>query len=126
MGRPHSLISTDLLECQPRVAYGRTVAVCWAGDTDLNAWMTAQGWAWAYSSIFTRLRHRRATSIQGKARGLAGRLHLCMGLAPRFKADGQKPRRCQFRPVQHKREHQTSGASTSTTCPAGPTTTELL
>ena len=28
--------------------YGRTVAVCSAGGTDLNAWMVAQGWALAY------------------------------------------------------------------------------
>jgi hypothetical protein len=43
-------IGRQTVRCEPkdRDVYGRTVAVCRAGDTDLNAWMTAQGWAWAY------------------------------------------------------------------------------
>jgi endonuclease YncB( thermonuclease family) len=43
-------IRNQAVRCEPkdRDVYGRTVAVCWAGETDLNAWMTAQGWAWAY------------------------------------------------------------------------------
>ena len=28
--------------------YGRMVAVCWVGGEDVNAWMAARGWAFAY------------------------------------------------------------------------------
>lgn len=28
--------------------YGRTLAVCWLGSEDLNAWLVAEGWALAY------------------------------------------------------------------------------
>jgi endonuclease YncB( thermonuclease family) len=28
--------------------YGRVIAVCFSGDTDLNAWMVSQGWAVSY------------------------------------------------------------------------------
>ena len=33
--------------------YGRIVAVCRQGDTDLGAWMVAQGWAMAYRQYST-------------------------------------------------------------------------
>lgn len=38
------------VSCEPRDRdrYGRTVAVCYAGDEDINAWMVSQGWALAY------------------------------------------------------------------------------
>jgi endonuclease YncB( thermonuclease family) len=38
------------VRCQPRDRdhYGRIVAVCFAGRTDVNDWMVAQGWALAY------------------------------------------------------------------------------
>lgn len=29
---------------------GRLVAVCWAGEVNLNAWLVAEGWALAYRS----------------------------------------------------------------------------
>ena len=31
-----------------RDRYGRMVAVCWVGHEDVNAWMAARGWAFAY------------------------------------------------------------------------------
>jgi endonuclease YncB( thermonuclease family) len=33
--------------------YGRTVAVCFLGSEDLNAWMVAQAWAVAYRHYST-------------------------------------------------------------------------
>jgi endonuclease YncB( thermonuclease family) len=33
--------------------YGRIVAICRAGDEDLNAWLVAQGWALAYRQYLT-------------------------------------------------------------------------
>ena len=35
-------------EARDRDRYGRTVAVCRVAGADLNAWMVAQGWAFAY------------------------------------------------------------------------------
>ena len=39
---------TVACETRDRDRYGRTVAVCRAGGADLNAWMVAHGWAFAY------------------------------------------------------------------------------
>lgn len=43
-------IGTSIVSCDPRDRdrYNRVVAVCYAGDEDLNAWMVASGWAVAY------------------------------------------------------------------------------
>ena len=43
-------ISQAAIECQPKGKdqYGRTIAVCYRGSEDLNAWMVAEGWAVAY------------------------------------------------------------------------------
>ena len=35
-------------EERDRDRYGRTIAICYAGGEDLNAWMVEQGWAMAY------------------------------------------------------------------------------
>ena len=35
-------------EERDRDRYGRVVAVCFVGDTDLNAWLASEGWALAY------------------------------------------------------------------------------
>lgn len=39
------------VRCQPkeRDRYGRTVAVCWVGETEINRWLVAQGWALDYT-----------------------------------------------------------------------------
>jgi endonuclease YncB( thermonuclease family) len=43
-------IGTSNVSCDPRDRdrYNRVVAVCFAGDEDLNAWMVSVGWAMAY------------------------------------------------------------------------------
>ena len=43
-------IGRATVSCQPRDRdrYGRTVAVCFKGNEDLNRWMVANGWAVAY------------------------------------------------------------------------------
>jgi endonuclease YncB( thermonuclease family) len=43
-------IGRATVSCQPRDRdrYGRTVAVCFKGNEDLNRWMVATGWAAAY------------------------------------------------------------------------------
>jgi len=43
-------IGAAAVSCEPRDIdrYGRTVAVCFLGSEDLDAWMVAQGWAVAY------------------------------------------------------------------------------
>jgi endonuclease YncB( thermonuclease family) len=40
--------STIRCEARDRDRYGRTVAVCFRGNEDLNRWMVANGWAVAY------------------------------------------------------------------------------
>jgi endonuclease YncB( thermonuclease family) len=44
------MIGRSIITCQPkgRDRYKRTIAVCFEGDTNLNAWMVAQGWAVAF------------------------------------------------------------------------------
>lgn len=44
------LIGRSIVSCQPRDRdrYGRIVAVCFKGISDLNRWMVANGWAVAY------------------------------------------------------------------------------
>jgi endonuclease YncB( thermonuclease family) len=48
-------IDGGAVSCDPRDIdhYGRTVAVCYLGYEDLNAWMVAQGWALAYRRYST-------------------------------------------------------------------------
>lgn len=43
-------IGAQEIRCQPRDTdhYGRVVAVCYAGQEDLNEWMVREGWAVAY------------------------------------------------------------------------------
>lgn len=43
-------IGHSAIDCQPKGndRYGRTIAVCYRGSQDLNAWMVAEGWAVAY------------------------------------------------------------------------------
>ncbi len=43
-------ISGSQIRCDGRDQdrYGRVIAVCFSGDTDLNAWMVSQGWAVSY------------------------------------------------------------------------------
>jgi endonuclease YncB( thermonuclease family) len=43
-------IASGTVSCDQRDIdrYGRTVAVCYLGSEDVNAWMVAQGWALAY------------------------------------------------------------------------------
>ena len=43
-------IGQNTVRCEPhdRDRYGRTVAVCYVGGEDLDAWMVRQGWALAY------------------------------------------------------------------------------
>ena len=45
-----NLIGRSIVSCQPRDRdrYGRIVAVCFKGISDLNRWMVANGWAVAY------------------------------------------------------------------------------
>jgi endonuclease YncB( thermonuclease family) len=44
------MIGRSVVSCEPkgRDRYKRTIAVCFKGDTNLNAWMVAQGWAVAF------------------------------------------------------------------------------
>lgn len=44
------MIGRSVVSCKPkgRDRYKRTIAICFKGDTTLNAWMVAQGWAFAY------------------------------------------------------------------------------
>ncbi len=48
-------IGRRTVSCNPRDVdrYGRIVAVCAAGDEDLNAWMVRHGWALAYRQYST-------------------------------------------------------------------------
>ena len=45
-----NLIGRSIVSCQPRDRdrYGRIVAVCFKGISDLNRWMVGKGWAVAY------------------------------------------------------------------------------
>ncbi|MEI7601957.1 MAG: thermonuclease family protein [Aestuariivirga sp.] len=44
------MIGRSSVACEPkgRDRYQRIIAVCFKGDTNLNAWMVAQGWAVAF------------------------------------------------------------------------------
>lgn len=44
------MIGRSMVSCVPkgRDRYKRVIAVCFKGDTNLNAWMITQGWAVAY------------------------------------------------------------------------------
>ena len=44
------MIGRSVVSCEPkgRDRYKRTIAVCFKSDTNLHAWMVAQGWAVAY------------------------------------------------------------------------------
>ncbi|QEX16838.1 hypothetical protein FRZ44_21330 [Hypericibacter terrae] len=48
-------VGSSPVTCDPRDTdrYGRTVAVCYLGSEDLNAWMVSQGWALAYRHYST-------------------------------------------------------------------------
>src|SRR5450759_2600163 len=48
-------IKRATISCEPRDRdrYGRTVAVCFKEDEDLNRWMVANGWAVAYRRYST-------------------------------------------------------------------------
>jgi len=48
-------IGNKTVSCTPtdRDRYGRTVAICHAGERNLNAWMVAEGWAIAYRQYGT-------------------------------------------------------------------------
>lgn len=53
-------------------AYKRTLATCYLGDEDLNAWMVQQGWALAYvqySSAYRRVEEDARTNQRGLWRG---------------------------------------------------------
>lgn len=53
-------------------AYKRTLATCYLGDEDLNAWMVQQGWALAYvqySSTYRRVEEDARTNQRGLWRG---------------------------------------------------------
>ena len=43
-------IDARTVRCQGRTTdrYGRLIAVCYVGDTDINAWLVRNGWALAY------------------------------------------------------------------------------
>ncbi len=59
-------------EGRDRDRYGRIVAVCFVGDTDLNAWLTSEGWALAYrkySLDYVDEEERARTSRKGLWRG---------------------------------------------------------
>ena len=49
-------IGSSLVACEERETdrYGRVVAVCRVGGEDLNAWMAAEGWAFAYRRFSMR------------------------------------------------------------------------
>ncbi len=55
-GRP--VVCTE----KDRDRYGRIVAVCRAGDLDLNAWLVAEGWALAYRRYSTDYLDEEATA----------------------------------------------------------------
>ncbi len=44
------MIGRSTVACQPKGGdrYKRTIAVCFKGETNLNAWIVAQGWAVAF------------------------------------------------------------------------------
>jgi endonuclease YncB( thermonuclease family) len=44
------MIGRSVVSCEPkgRDRYKRTIAVCFKGDINLNAWMVSQGWAVAF------------------------------------------------------------------------------
>jgi endonuclease YncB( thermonuclease family) len=50
-----SKVGNQTISCEPkdRDQYGRTVAVCFLGSEDINAWMVGKGWALAYRHYST-------------------------------------------------------------------------
>ena len=68
-------------EERDRDRYGRVVAVCRAGGEDVNAWMVAEGWAFAYRKYSPELCRRGDGGEGGKARHLAGRSGCTLGMA---------------------------------------------
>ena len=67
-------ISGRSVSCQERDRdrYGRVVAVCSASGTDLNAWMVAEGWAFAYrrySNAYVAQESGARTARRGLWRG---------------------------------------------------------
>lgn len=53
--RPCRPIENRTVRCKgdERDRYGRLIAVCYVGDTNLNAWMVRNGWALAYRRYST-------------------------------------------------------------------------
>lgn len=64
-----SLIEGKSIRCEPqgRDKYGRTLAVCFLGGEDVNAWMVQQGLAWAFVRYSQRYVQQEA---QARAKGL--------------------------------------------------------
>lgn len=53
-------------EAHGRDRYGRTVAVCRVGGKDVNAWMVAQGWAFAYRKYSKRYVEHEAAAREAR------------------------------------------------------------
>lgn len=62
------------MRCEGRTtdSYGRLIAVCYVGDTDINAWLVRNGWALAYrrySKDYVDDEHAAARAGAGLWRG---------------------------------------------------------
>lgn len=44
-------------EISSKDRYNRSLGICWLGETDLNQWMVASGWAAAYEKYSTRYKN---------------------------------------------------------------------
>lgn len=67
-------IGSRTVSCDPRDRdrYNRVVAICYARDEDLNAWMVATGWAMAY-------RYYSTDYVQQEERASASKLGIWQG-----------------------------------------------
>ena len=110
--------------------YGRIVAVCRSGTTDLGAAMVRAGLAVGVSPLQQRLRRRGARGAHGAARRLGRRVHGSRGLsratsdgtpraAPRRRRRNAQPRAT----AATSKATSTAKASASITCPARRRTT---
>ena len=62
-------IGSATVRCEERDKdqYGRTVAVCYQGNDDINAWMVSSGWAVAYQAYSSDYVEQEATARSARA-----------------------------------------------------------
>ena len=114
-GRPVACEERD------RDGYGRAVAVCRVGGKDVNAWMAAEGWAFAYRKYSQRyVAEEAAAKAAGRAESGGARWSR-PGIGARASASQPPPRPLGPESVESRGTSAGAGRA-STTSPAGSST----